>query len=99
MDETPDLHIYAQLMYHWEAIVVGNVAGLTAMRDALNAAIDRGTGCAVAFAKDGEGYHVVALREDNMRDMPVPYTDRNCSEPMTMELATRAANVIADREV
>ncbi len=84
------LHLYAQAMYHFEAYVVGNRAGLLKLREAIDAALagegSRGTGCARdVFVRDGEGYDVFVVREDApWRGPPwdrlaVPYTDESAS--------------------
>lgn len=56
------LHIYGQHSYHSEATIRGTSAGLTRLRDAINAALERGEGQATVMASDGEGYHVQVTR-------------------------------------
>lgn len=80
MSFTPDipiLHIDGQPHWHAEAFISGNVAGLTALRDALTYAIKFGTATAKPFVADGEGYAVAILRlsESQMDNVPLPYTD------------------------
>lgn len=69
------VHIIAQTQWHSPAIIVGDVAGLTAVRDALTRAIESGDGKAATFARDGEGYSVVALCREDMDGVPFGYTD------------------------
>jgi len=75
-DALPWLHIYGQSMWHDQASIVGTVAGLEALRDAINAAIERGTGKATASVSDGEGYFIEVVRAAGPTLMaPLPYTD------------------------
>jgi hypothetical protein len=74
------LHLYAQAMQHDEAIIIGNMDGLKALRDAVDAAISqhKGTGSASCFSSDAEGYdlHVLLATEDEAKHLSLPYTDR-----------------------
>lgn len=87
--DPPLLHLYAGPSYHMEGYVVGNRAGLTALRDAINHALEgedfhnasitpKGEGC--VFTRDGEGYEVIVIRQDTSwqgaawSDLALPYT-------------------------
>lgn len=79
------LHIYAQGFWHDTAYIVGDRAGLTALRDALNVALEKGCGACEPFASDGEGYETrVELCEDEAtwKALQMPYTDTD------MDIAT-----------
>jgi len=56
------LHIYAQEFEHGEAVIKGNTAGLTELRDTLNRALANGSAKSMdkdeLFTADGEGYEV-----------------------------------------
>lgn len=56
------LHIRGQFTYHSQARIAGTTAGLIALRDAINSAIETGVGAAEAYASDGEGYAVDVIR-------------------------------------
>lgn len=79
MPDTIDLHIYAQTQWHDEAYIVGNRAGLTALRDALTRLLDEAASTATlpAYTNDGEGYDLtVRLADQRIFDaLTVPYTD------------------------
>ncbi len=76
-EPTPMLHLYAQPFWHAEAYIVGDREGLTALRDAIDAALDTGRGTASPFASDGEGYEleVLAVSTEDAWRLGVPYTD------------------------
>ena len=86
--KAPWLHIRGQFSYHGEAYVVGSKAGLIALRDALNVAIEQGEGEATVYANDGEGYGVTVRRTSRVRDMGNP--------PYIDELAREMANFEVD---
>lgn len=70
------LHVYGQEAWHDEAFVVGDVAGLTALRDAIDAALRDGAAVTpVVFVNDGEGYQVVVAAVPDMSGVAVPYHD------------------------
>lgn len=91
--DPPLLHLYAGPSFHMEGYVVGNRAGLTALRDAINRtlaqdkdyhsadATPRGEGG--VFTRDGEGYEVIVIRQDTSwqgaawSNMALPYTDED----------------------
>lgn len=73
------LHIYAQLLWHGEAFIVGTPAALRALRDTCDLALEGKTQAVTSFAADGEGYNVfvVPLEESDPRweQLVLPYTD------------------------
>lgn len=77
----PWLHIYPQPRQHGQAFIRGNAEALTALRDALTAAIESGQGEAGVFAHDGEGYAVTCQRV-NIGGLlgPLPYTEEGWTE-------------------
>ncbi len=74
------LHVHAQGAWHDEAFLVGNRAGLTAARDAIDRALAGGepAACEVSTS-DGEGFSFVAVLDDRPWDgmwgSELPYTD------------------------
>ncbi len=70
------LHVYAQPVQHEPAEIRGTREALTAMRDAIDAALAGGVGTASAFASDGEGFAVNVQRVEVLSLLgPLPYTD------------------------
>lgn len=74
------LHIYGQFMWHDDANIVGDREAITALRDALSAALDDRWGVSMArdvFVNDGEGYTVTVnvVDDEPMQKMAGPYTD------------------------
>lgn len=84
----PKLHLFSQAIWHGEAFIVGNLAGLAAIRDAIDAAIMNGMGMCSPFVNDGEGYDAIVLcLEDSAIDrLAVPY-----SEPIAQHGSKEAA--------
>jgi hypothetical protein len=76
--DTPTLQLYTQGQNHDEAFVVGDRAGLLALRAAIDAALAAGRGGCDAFVSDGEGYrvHVLCLPPNRMAELQYPYTER-----------------------
>lgn len=76
-EATPMLHLYAQPFWHAEAYIVGDREGLTALRNAIDAALETGRATALPFASDGEGYEleIVAVSTEDAWRLAVPYTD------------------------
>lgn len=70
------LHIYAQDAWHDEAYIAGTREALKLLRDAIDSAIEKGTGSAECFVCDGEGYRieVVVATKEQIGNMVVPYT-------------------------
>jgi hypothetical protein len=76
-ETTPWLHLRGQFSYHGEALISGSRAGLAALRDALDQAIENRDAEAEVFASDGEGYVVTIRRTARLRDMgDPPYVDQ-----------------------
>ena len=76
------LHIYAQEIWHDEAYITGTPEALAMLRDAINTALETGTGRAECFVCDGEGYRieVVQTTDEQIDKMVVPYTDECARE-------------------
>lgn len=82
------LHIRGQLTYHSQARISGTTAGLIALRDAINSAVEIGVGAAEVYASDGEGYAVDVIRCRTISALGEP--------PYLDEIARRVA--ISERE-
>jgi hypothetical protein len=76
MTQAPILHIIAQTYHHQPAFVIGNQEGLTALRDAIDAAL-KGNDPAEAGVRpsDGEGYRVHVRCVTDCDNIPLGYTD------------------------
>jgi len=61
------MQVYGQTFWHQPAKIYGNGIALTALRDALNKALEEKSAELVAFSSDGEGYtlsiHLVSTEE------------------------------------
>jgi hypothetical protein len=68
----PWLHIYGQYTYHGEAVIRGTKEGLTALRDAIDAALKRRPRDAHVFASDGEGYPVSVMMVNTQHTLGTP---------------------------
>lgn len=80
------LHIRGQLTYHFEARISGTTAGLIALRDAINSAIEAGVGAAQVYASDGEGYAVDVIRCRTLSALgEPPYIDHIAQSIATVE--------------
>lgn len=66
------LHVYGQFCWHSEATIRGTRDGLIALRDAIDAAIETGSGSAEVIASDGEGYSVDVIRSSTVRGIGRP---------------------------
>ena len=55
------VHIYAQPFNHGDAYIVADAEGLTAIRDACDAALKRGSTAIEPFTEDGEGYALIVM--------------------------------------
>ena len=69
MIDVPILHIYSSIDNHDMAAVVGNMKGLTALRDTLNEVLetDEHSDSQVVYPSDGEGYQVRVIKlEDEL---------------------------------
>lgn len=71
-ESLPWLHIRGQFTYHFEATIRGTAAGLTSLRNAIDAAIAEGRGEADAIASDGEGYEVIVERSSTVSGIGKP---------------------------
>jgi len=71
------LAVYAEPAWHDDADVVGDREGLTALRDAIDAALATGYGRADVTMHDGEGYtvHVAMGTYDEFARLETPYTE------------------------
>ena len=85
------LHIYPQIDWHSEALIVHSEALIVGNRDALlslksaidNALIGKSAKCE-AYTSDGEGYEtsVICLNDKKrFEKLELPYTDEICKEP------------------
>jgi len=72
MQELPWCHVYGAYSYHSEVVIRGNVVALTALRDAINSAIDKGSASANAVSSDGEGYLIEIARVSTIRALGSP---------------------------
>lgn len=72
---TPTVHIIAQPAWHAPAFIVGDYAGLLALRAAVDHAISGGKGTAELYANDGEGYAVSVHCREDLAGTPYGYTD------------------------
>lgn len=85
-DATPWLHIRSQFTYHAEAVITGTRAGLSCLRDAVDAALESGTGTGNAFASDGEGYEIEVRRSSTVRGIGNPtYLDEEARSLAQLE--------------
>jgi len=75
------VHIYAQPFHHGDAYIVANAEGLTAIRDACDAALKRGSVAIEPFTEDGEGYALIVMnietRDPKWSQLHLPYTDND----------------------
>jgi hypothetical protein len=73
------LHVFSQHQSHDDAWIVGDLAALTALRDAIQRVIDgKQASGAKAFCEDGEGYTTIVLCVEDPKiweNMALPYTD------------------------
>ncbi|HEX7324293.1 MAG TPA: hypothetical protein VF292_02925 [Rhodanobacteraceae bacterium] len=93
----PWAHIYAQGAWHDAAYIVGNQAALTALRDALDAALRTGVGAVELYANDGEGYAAVCLLRPSIKGAAAPYTECVAREPAG-STATRPWDIDPDAQ-
>lgn len=81
------LHIYAQSMWHSDAVLEGTREGLRAVRDAIDEALrtNREGISKHLVAGDGEGYSVVARvrTAEQIREGALPYVDDIARDPRT----------------
>lgn len=80
MSDSAYLHLYGQGQWHGDAYIIGNTAGLKALRDAIDRALtnEEGADSLATFASDGEGYYTGVVKIDKPEDfdrLAVPYND------------------------
>ncbi len=80
MVKAPVVHLWQPLMWHCDQNIVGNKAGLTLLKEAIQKAIDNEKGVAEVFTSDGEGHHVIVQCVTETEYLAVPYTDEIASE-------------------
>lgn len=80
--QLPKVLIYPQPYWHQEAEVIGNRAGLEALRDAITRALGNGLDEAEVYCTDGEGYGITVLElcDELLDEMPLPYTDDDAKQ-------------------
>jgi hypothetical protein len=90
------IHIYGQQFFHDDAFIIGTREGLTALRDAINEALEKGRAVTEVFVNDGEGYDIcIALNDSNClspfwNKLAVPYADEMASEKREDALQPRS---------
>jgi hypothetical protein len=60
----PLIHQYAQNSWHSESLIYATADGLRALREAIDHALEHGTGFTTATVNDGEGYFALVVRAD-----------------------------------
>ena len=86
IEEVPVLKVFSPQIWHDSGYVVGNRAGLEALRDAVDEALKNGAGSGEVFETDGEGYYVMAalfnnpIHSDAWNKYPVHYVSDVASE-------------------
>jgi hypothetical protein len=78
------LNIYGQEFYHTDAFIVGTKEALSALRAALNKALDDDDDSVPVanlqiFASDGEGYsiNIICASDEDMEKLELPYNDQD----------------------
>jgi hypothetical protein len=77
------VHLWSPMSFHEPQWVVGNKAGLQALRDAIDIALKtHGSACAEVFTNDGEGYDlgVHCIADSDIDNLAVPYTESYAKE-------------------
>lgn len=77
------LHCYAQHSWHTEAYISGGKDALTALRNAIDAALSEGAAELRTVTSDGEGYslYIVAMSDEDAENQVVPYTADYAAQP------------------
>ena len=72
----PTLHIYQQYQWHDSPRIIGNLQGLRALRDAIDACITEREFSTLVFCEDGESYaiEVVWATEEELEKTRLPYS-------------------------
>lgn len=78
-ENLPWCHIYAQYIWHGDAMIEGTRAALVEIRDAIDQALRTGMDAETKesiFTRDGEGYRVVVKVRNYayLQDATLPYT-------------------------
>lgn len=77
------VHIYGQEYWHSSAHVIGNRAGMAALREAIDQALaTQDAQTATVSVNDGEGYflNVHVTDENEAMELAIPYTDEFAKE-------------------
>ena len=73
-----DILLVPQAEHHDDALIIGDLDALTALRDAIDRAIESGQSMVrpVAMSPDGEGYELVVIKlpTEDVRSLPTTYT-------------------------
>lgn len=72
-ESEPILHVYGQDAEHEPVFIVGSMAGLRLLRDALDAALRAGNARVTAACQDGEGFDLHCIVTDE--ETRLPYHD------------------------
>ena len=83
MEKVPIIHVLAQERWHDPAVIVANRAGLLALKEAVDKALESEIGKANVFCEDGEGYELAVIHRTGLvahgnSDTPFGYTDEDC---------------------
>ena len=95
-----DIIVVPQGEHHDDALIIGDLDALTALRDAIDRAIESGQSMVrpVAMSPDGEAYELVVIKlpTEDVRSLPTTYTayylrtGRSVYENQKVELAMKA---------
>lgn len=105
-DPVEILHLYAQNHWHSPAAISGSHEGLRRLRDALDAAMNGGSGRAEVMTDDGEGYVVAVMREGPQtmgewsggdHDRGLPNTDEEAGSPPSASFWKRVMDIVVKR--
>ena len=73
-----DILLVPQAEHHDDALIIGDLDALTALRDAIDSAIESGQSMVrpVAMSPDGEAYEliVIMIPTEDVRSLPTTYT-------------------------
>ena len=74
-DDVAWLQIYGQAYWHRPAEICGDETALTALRDAINKALEGKEAQMLAFSSDGEGYElsVKVMSQEELEELPSHY--------------------------
>jgi hypothetical protein len=75
------MHVYGQTMWHDEVHIVADTKSLLALKKAIEDALETGSGAALTFCGDGEGYNIlIAKKEDGYDNLATTYTEEIARE-------------------